>query len=122
MAGLCIAGGMHAREGIHDRGHAWRGPCVLGACVAGGGHVYHALPPVDRMTDACKNITFPQTTYADGNKNKQDDPILNCCVHKTFYFQIHLHTQFDNYLREKIIFSEHAHPMGLSVILENGTV
>ena len=78
---------MHAREGIHDRGHAWRGACVVGGMCSGGACI-PCTPPVDRMTDACKNITFPQTTYADGNKNKQDDPILNCCVHKTFYFQI----------------------------------
>ena len=24
-------------------------------------------PPVDRMTDMCKNITFPQTLFANGN-------------------------------------------------------
>ena len=26
--------------------------------------------PVDRMTDACENITLPQTSFADGNNNK----------------------------------------------------
>ena len=24
--------------------------------------------PVNRMTDRCKNITFPQTSFVDGNK------------------------------------------------------
>ena len=68
------------------------------------------------QTHITENITFPQTMYADGNKNRRDDPIVNCCVDKIFYFQIHLHTQFGNFLRGKLIFSEHAHPMGLSVI------
>ena len=27
----------------------------------------HAHPPVDRMTDTCKNITLPQTSFAGGN-------------------------------------------------------
>ena len=26
-------------------------------------------PPVDRMTDACENITLPQTSFAGGNYN-----------------------------------------------------
>ena len=25
-------------------------------------------PPVNRMTDRCKNITFPQTSFAGGNE------------------------------------------------------
>ena len=27
----------------------------------------HACPPVNRMTDRCKNITLPQTSFAGGN-------------------------------------------------------
>ena len=77
---------------------------------------------IREQIDITENITFPQTTCADGNKNKRDDPIVNCCFQKTFYFQVHLYRQFDNFLREKLIFSEHAHPMGLSVIWETGTV
>ena len=45
-------------------GHGW------GACVAGGhggGCMACMPPPVDRITDACKNITFPQTSFAGGN-------------------------------------------------------
>ena len=45
--GACIAGG-----------RVWRG----GACVAGGVHVC-MVPPVDRMTDRCKNITLPQLRW-----------------------------------------------------------
>ena len=28
-------------------------------------------PPVDRMTDACKNITLPQTSFAGGNNSNE---------------------------------------------------
>ena len=59
--GTCMLRGMHARD------HA-----CLGICVPGGvcpGCVRHARPlPVDRMTDMCKNITFPQTSFAGGKK------------------------------------------------------
>ena len=38
------------------------------------GHVtcdarWKANPPVDRMTDACENITLPQSSFADGNND-----------------------------------------------------
>ena len=29
---------------------------------------WDTYPPVDRMTDTCKNITFPQTLFAGGKK------------------------------------------------------
>ena len=37
-----------------------------GACMAQGGVRGMHAPHVDRMTDACKNITWPQTSYAGG--------------------------------------------------------
>ena len=42
--GACVTGGMHDR----------------GACVTGGGACMRAThaPPVNRITDRCKNITF----------------------------------------------------------------
>ena len=40
------------REGVCVRGDG----CPGGVCVGGGG----CFTPVDRMTDACENITFPQ--------------------------------------------------------------
>ena len=33
-----------------------------------GGCVARTPPPVNRMTDACENITLPQTSFAAGNK------------------------------------------------------
>ena len=43
LGGVCPGGGVSAREGVHPSMHWGRHP-----------------PPVDRMTDRCKNITFPQ--------------------------------------------------------------
>ena len=34
----------------------------------GGGYLPRYCPPVNRMTDRCKNITLPQTLFA-GDKN-----------------------------------------------------
>ena len=68
-------GGVCGREG-----HAWQGGACMGgvrgggcACMAGGVHGGGcawwgggACPPVNRMTDACKKITLPQTSFAGG--------------------------------------------------------
>ena len=32
-------------------------------------------PSVNRMTDRCKNITLPQTSFVDGKEVKQNDSI-----------------------------------------------
>ena len=58
----------------------WRGWCVWGACVAylpwtpppPPPRTDH-LPVVNRMTERCKNITFPHTTYAVGNNRRQTE-------------------------------------------------
>ena len=59
-------GGVRDRGGMRDRG-----VCVVGACMA------RTPPPtpVDRMTDACKNITLPQTSFA-GGKNLYKSSLL----------------------------------------------
>ena len=70
--GGCVSGGMRGR------GHTRQGACVAGeACMAGGlcvagGHAWHAHQPhpMDRMTDACKNITLLQASFAGGNYRK----------------------------------------------------
>ena len=64
---------MHAWGGQYVEGHACRGACMPGSMHAWGVCawvcVHHARPlPVDRMTDMCKNITFPQTSFAGGKK------------------------------------------------------
>ena len=56
-------------------GGAWSPgvPGPRGVPGLGGGLSQHALrqnPPVNRMTDRCKNITLPQTSFAGGNRRK----------------------------------------------------
>ena len=51
---------------------AWSGGCMVrGGAWSWGVVSQHALrqtPPVNRMTNSCKNITLPQTSFAGGNK------------------------------------------------------
>ena len=42
----------------------------------------HTPPPVNRMTNRCKNITLPQTSFAGGNNECYDEK-----------FQLHIHIQ-----------------------------
>ena len=52
------------------------GVCPVGCVYLGGvclGGV-HPSPPVNRMTDSCKNITLPQTSFVGGNN------VHNNCV------------------------------------------
>ena len=54
-----------------------------GVCWGGVSAPLHAgihPPPVDRMTDRCKNITLPQTSFAGGNKNDLEQGVLNVIV------------------------------------------
>ena len=37
-------------------------------CTCPGAVPAQVLPPVNRMTDRCKNMTLPQTSFAGGNK------------------------------------------------------
>ena len=89
--------GVRGRWGVHGRGcvcgreacvaggHAWWGACMAGGrCMHGRGvhgNWMHgrgcAWPPtVDTMTDACKNITLPQTSFTFG-KNEKSVPFCN---------------------------------------------
>ena len=48
---------------------SWRVPGLGGAWSGTGIPACNeADPPVNRMTDRCKNITLPQTSFAGGNK------------------------------------------------------
>ena len=59
--GVCFPGGFFpGGVCVLPRG-ASRGVCLPGGCFPGGLVSKHALrqtPPVNRMTDRCKNITF----------------------------------------------------------------
>ena len=64
---LCTRGGGATSQGCLGRG-ASRGVSSWGVPPPGG------LPPVNRMTNRCKNITLPQTSFAGGN-NISDDRV-----------------------------------------------
>ena len=70
--GMCGRGcawqGACMMRGVHGRLHPCQGVCVAGACMAGG-CAWHADLPINRMTDTCRNITLPQTSFAGGNTN-----------------------------------------------------
>ena len=57
--GVYLPGGVHLPRG--EGVPAQRGVPDSGACW----DTY--TPPVNRMTDRCKNITLPQTSFAAGN-------------------------------------------------------
>ena len=64
--------GVHGPVGTWSQGvvHGPRGVYGPGGCmVLGGGGIpacTEADPPVNRMTNRCKNITLPQTSFAGG--------------------------------------------------------
>ena len=81
------SGGGVCSLGVSGPGGVWS----QGGCLVQGGVVsQHALrqtPPVKRMTDRCKNITLPQTSFA-GGKNlfmPQLMQLLNCKPTKMYF-------------------------------------
>ena len=46
-----------------------------GCTCPGGVYLPRYSPPVNRMTDRCKNITLPQTSFAGGNNASQFSPV-----------------------------------------------
>ena len=68
----CLVGGCLV-QGVVSGLRGVSGP--RGGCLPGEGHVCpggvprDTHPPVDRMTHTYKNITFPQTLFAGGNKH-----------------------------------------------------
>ena len=74
--GVTGAGGCNWSQGLYlvwgvylALGGTWSRECVylLGGYLVPGGGPAQVLPPVDRMTDRCKNITLAQTWFASGN-------------------------------------------------------
>ena len=81
LPACCVPGGAWSR-GVPGLGGAWsrgclvRGVCLVrGGCVPGPGGWYPSMhwgrPPVNRITNRCKNITLPQTSFADGKNTIQ---------------------------------------------------
>ena len=53
--------------GVSARGCTCPGVYLPGGGYLPRGYLPRYSPPVDRMTDRCKNITLPQTSFAGGN-------------------------------------------------------
>ena len=57
--------------------------CIAGGYLPGGvparGGYLPRYPPVNRMTDRCKNITLPQTLFAGGNYGKRNQSKYFLC-------------------------------------------
>ena len=60
-----------ARSLTVSRSIFWGSVYLLGVYLLGGVHAWgvsvQVLPPVNRMTDRCKYITLPKTSFAGGN-------------------------------------------------------
>ena len=65
------AGGVPAKGGVPALGVNLPGgvPARGEGAVPARGGTCPGTPPVNRMTDRCKNITLPQTSFADGNNS-----------------------------------------------------
>ena len=84
--GLLPARGIPAQLGVPARGCACPDggvPARLGVPAKGGTCPGTPSPPVNRMTDRCKNITVPRTSFAGGNKLTllQRDILPKCIEH-----------------------------------------
>ena len=82
MVGGLPGRGVSLAGGLPGRGVSLAGGLPGGVSLAGvgglpgvslAGRSSWQTPPVNRMTDACENITLPQTPFAGGN----NAPILN---------------------------------------------
>ena len=75
----CIPVGCVPAWGVFlPRGVYLPGGVPAGGVYLPGGVPAQVLPPVNRMTDRCKNITLPQTSFAGGNKDSRTQ-----CTHRT---------------------------------------
>ena len=63
LGGYLVSGGVPGPGGTWS----WGVYLVLVGVPGPGGCTCPGTPPVTRMTDRCKNITLPQTSFAGGN-------------------------------------------------------
>ena len=93
--------GVYLPMGLPARGVlAQGGVPAPGGCTCPGGCTWPRCmlaytPPVNRMTDRCKNITLPQTSFADGNNNKSRW-YFNCNNVRKHHRQLSLKTWSNN--------------------------
>ena len=72
QGGLVWGGGSPCRGGLHARGGGrfsmpGGSPSLGGSPCWGGGVLLARPPPVNRMTDRCKNITLAKTSFQPVN-------------------------------------------------------
>ena len=62
--GVSLEGESPWRGVLPGGGSPWRGVSLEGVSLEGvSQHALRQTPPVNRMTDACENITLPQTSF-----------------------------------------------------------
>ena len=66
----CTCLGVYLPGGCTCTGYTCLGVYLPTGVPTQGGVPVQVLPPVNRMTDRCQNITLPQTSFAGGNKCK----------------------------------------------------
>ena len=72
-------------------GGVYPGRCLPGGCLPGG---CLSHPPFCGQTDACENITLPQTSFAGGNEAKHQVKFkasMNLLNHSSSASQINSH-------------------------------
>ena len=74
---VCIRRGLHPVEGLHPGGSA------SGGSIGGGLHPGRICTQggwvdlsMNRMTDRCRNITLPQTSFAGGKKSETNQSVF----------------------------------------------
>ena len=60
LGGVCVSQHALGRSGGFSPGGLPGGVSAQGGCLSGGGVCVADSPPVNRITDRCKNITLPQ--------------------------------------------------------------
>ena len=86
--GVSTLQGVFTLQGVSAGGCLPRGCLPIGVACPGGICLGVCTPPVNRITDRCKNITFLQlllaTSYSLGY------PSMQLSVHPSAYFSMHL--------------------------------
>ena len=105
-----MQGVVHGPGGVHD--HRGRGTGVHGPRGAYGPRLgwgvasQHALrqtPHVNRLTNRCKNITLPQTSFAGGNE------LHFKFIYTSYKLDVHVRT-YELELRSSLHFAFHPDP------------
>ena len=83
----CLPRGCLLMGGVCPGGCLSRGWCLSRGCL-----LRYTPAPVNRMTDRCKNITLPQTSFAGGNKIRKNRISANVVMSRLFIVPAHAKT------------------------------